>query len=170
MNAFIKVDGCKKCRNNKPGFDAGLWCINNCISGFRFISIYEHIKINKPKIKHMNLYQINVGHFGPKDNHISIECLLLALNDEAVYEFIKSEPQLGINGNRISVLWAEREEEDPKYKDNIIRIKGELYDEEVDCDDAYYGITHYGWELLKENVDEERYQELVELEVCFKTV
>ena len=27
------VDGCRDCINNKPGREAGLWCINNCING-----------------------------------------------------------------------------------------------------------------------------------------
>ena len=30
------IDMCKRCVNNKPGKEAGLWCINNCISGSHF--------------------------------------------------------------------------------------------------------------------------------------
>lgn len=30
------IDGCKYCKHNKTGFDAGAWCINNCMSGNKF--------------------------------------------------------------------------------------------------------------------------------------
>lgn len=30
------IDGCKSCKHNKTGFDAGSWCINNCMSGNKF--------------------------------------------------------------------------------------------------------------------------------------
>ncbi|MGN6491778.1 MAG: hypothetical protein ACTHLE_07255 [Agriterribacter sp.] len=29
-------DGCKSCSNNKPGVDAGQYCINNCIGGNKY--------------------------------------------------------------------------------------------------------------------------------------
>ena len=36
--------------------------------------------------------------------------------------------------------------------EKMLRIKGEMNDEDYDYSDAYYGITLYGWELIKENV------------------
>lgn len=37
----------------------------------------------------------------------------------------------------------------------MIRLRGEMYDEEVELDDLYYGKTLIGWELIKENMLEE---------------
>lgn len=31
-----RFDGCSTCKNNIPGVEAGLWCINNCIAGSRY--------------------------------------------------------------------------------------------------------------------------------------
>lgn len=36
------IDGCKLCKNNKPGYEAGLWCINNCIAGSKFEAIADN--------------------------------------------------------------------------------------------------------------------------------
>lgn len=30
------IDGCLFCQNNKPGLEAGLYCITNCIKGSMF--------------------------------------------------------------------------------------------------------------------------------------
>ena len=37
------------------------------------------------------LYKIKVQHVAPKDEHTSIECFLLAENDEAVYHWVDKE-------------------------------------------------------------------------------
>jgi hypothetical protein len=136
----------------------------------------------------MNLYKILVGHIAPKDMHTAIACLVLAENDEQVYEFIKSQPETKehtlfnnwkeseettkeewLEGND----WCSEEDADErtnygvKFKDNIISIKGELNSEDVDWSDAYYGITIYGWELLKENVTTD-YSELIDLKIIYK--
>ena len=40
-----------------------------------------------------------------------------------------------------------------KFKEKIIRIKGEMNDEDYDYSDTYYGITLYGWEFVKDLTD-----------------
>jgi hypothetical protein len=49
----------------------------------------------------------------------------------------------------------------------MLRLKGEIEDSSVDFSDAYYGITLYGWELLKENVVTD-YSELIELGIIIE--
>jgi hypothetical protein len=111
----------------------------------------------------MNLYKITVGHAAPKDFHKSMVCLLLAENDEAVFDWIASEPD--VNGSGLFNSWADNvedwagnnddeewdDEQYPDFKAKIVALKGEINDEDYDFTDSYYGITLYGWELLAEN-------------------
>ncbi len=128
----------------------------------------------------MNIYKIQLGHAAPKDWSISMLGYILADNDDQVYEYIKSEPE--INGHSAFNSWKDKEEEKEEFeifdkqfnligtetfKQKIIRLKGEINDESVDFTDSYYGISLYGWELVKENA--ENYQSAVELGIL-KTI
>lgn len=102
----------------------------------------------------MNLYKITVGHAAPKDWCKTMIGFVLAENDEQMYEYIASEPT--INGHYIINSWNDKDEEDEEspadFRKRIIEIKGEINDEGYDFSDSYYGITLYGWELMKENI------------------
>jgi len=130
----------------------------------------------------MNIYKIEFLHASPKDREMGLKCLLLAENEEQVYEWIKSEPEIGerslYNG------WADSEEENEEfevYNDNydvigkenfkqkMIRLKGQMNDDDYDYSDAYYGITLFGWSLLKENVNTD-YSELIELGIVYRAL
>ena len=132
------------------------------------------------------------SHHAPKDSEQGIKCLLLAENDEQVYNWIASEPE--INEEKLYNSWKEKDsytwdEEDglfvneelgeaidegwwdedgnpENFKDRMLRLKGEINDESADFSDSYYGITLLGWELLKENVTID-YLELIELGIVF---
>ena len=129
----------------------------------------------------MNLYKIIIKHFSVKDSEESIACLLLAKDDEQVYEWIKTEPK---HIGELSMLnsWKDIEEENEPvniydddynvvgtetYKEWMIRIKGEVNDEDFENADAYYGNTIYGWELVKENSTND-YVDLIEVGIVFK--
>lgn len=127
----------------------------------------------------MNIYKITFGHAAPKDWAISILGFVLAENDEQVYEYIKSEPM--INGHNPYNSWKDKEEEgeefeifDSKYevvgketfKEKIIRLKGEINDESYDFTDSYYGISLYGWDVVKEDVT--NYESSLELGILIK--
>ena len=128
----------------------------------------------------MNIYKIEFVHASPKNREMGLKCLLLAENEEQVYEWIKSEPKIGdrslYNG------WADSEEENKEfevYNDNydvigkenfkqkMIRLKGQMNDDDYDYSGAYYGITLFGWSLLKENVNTD-YSELIELGIVYR--
>lgn len=126
----------------------------------------------------MNLYSIDFLHASPKDTEYGIKCLLLAKSSEQVYEWIKSEPE--VSGSKLFNIWEDSEDEEfeiydghfdvigkETFKQKIIRMEGEMGDEEYDYSNAYYGITLFGWSLLKENVTTD-YSELIELGVVQK--
>jgi hypothetical protein len=113
----------------------------------------------------MNLYRINMGHAAPKDWALSMLGYVLAENEEQVYEYLKSEPD--IHGHKPFNSWKDKEEENEEFeiynssyevigketfKEKIIRIGGEINEDDYDFSDSYYGISLYGWELVKENV------------------
>ena len=117
----------------------------------------------------MNLYKITFSHTTPEDQEKGIKDYLLAENDEQVYNYIDKTFNYE--------CWKDSDEEkepielyDDDYiligtetfKQKIIRIKGEQNDKDYDYSDAYYGITLYGWELVKENVNGD-YSEMIEL-------
>lgn len=51
------------------------------------------------------------------------------------------------------------------YKARMIRLKGEINDEN-DYSDAYYGLTFYGWELVDENIDDKNANYLIRVGLC----
>jgi len=100
-------------------------------------------------------------HYAPKDSKEGVLGYLFTESDEKVYEWIRSEPEI----NECKSLYnswkyhdnPEYEDEGYKegFKERIIECNGEMYDDEADVSDTYYGVTHYGWELIKENISEE---------------
>lgn len=118
----------------------------------------------------MNLYVIKFSHYAPKDEEQGIKALLLAQNEEQVYNWISSAPKLKFGTMFNS--WFENEDDedcqddDETFKEKILRLKGDIEDDTVDFSNSYYGITLYGWELLKENITTD-YTELIQLGIVF---
>lgn len=136
----------------------------------------------------MNLYSIDFKHYSPKDSESGIKYLLIAENDEQVYEHIASEPKVGNfqlfnswkddesikynkekeqfidpDGDEAERYWWEDENGNPEeFKTRMLRLKGEMYDYDLVVEDAFYGVTFYGWSLLKENINTD-YSELIQL-------
>jgi hypothetical protein len=105
----------------------------------------------------VKLYKIKIRHCAPKDCKESIVGYFLAENDLAIYNYIDKELLGGI--------WNDRHEEDglfeyyddndnllgkEHYRERMLRYRGEFNDPHADYSDAYYGITHYGWDEGKE--------------------
>lgn len=96
-----------------------------------------------------NLYRIIVLHGGPKDSHTSTETYLIADNEEAVFAWIDKKN---------FKVWSGRDEDDLRtdedtdtevpFKDWVMKKRGDLDDEEG-WEDAYYGITKWGWEPVE---------------------
>lgn len=123
----------------------------------------------------MNLYEVALQHSAPKDSVFATSHYFIGDNDEDVFDHIASEPET--KQGKMFNSWNNREDGetftiyDDKYneigeetfKDKIIRLKGEYNDDDYDYSDAYYGITLYGWELLKENVTDADFELLKSL-------
>jgi hypothetical protein len=108
----------------------------------------------------MNLYKIVFSHSAPKDTSHGIKTYLLANNDDEVYDYIDREYAYGV--------WSDTETDNEifnVYDDDynvignelfhgkIIRLKGDINDDDVDFADAYYGITLYGWEIIESDTN-----------------
>ena len=123
------------------------------------------LRYEKTKI---NLYRIVFSHSAPRDTEYGIKGFFLAHNEEEVYDYIDKE-----FNNRI---WRDNEEDHvlspidnskhhETFRGKIIRLKGNINDEERDFSDAYYGISFYGWELIAEDVIPEDFSKSIELEI-----
>lgn len=123
----------------------------------------------------MNLYKINFVHYSPKDSEEGMKCLVAANNDEEVYEYLSGGEEFP-NGKSIYCDWKDNEEikydnwydDDNKpenFKNRMIRLKGQIYDEDYTLDDLYYGKTALGWELIKENIHLKDFEHLIDLKI-----
>ena len=115
----------------------------------------------------MNLYEVKFRHYSPKDSQEGILTHLCADSDEAVYNWIRSEPNLE-DGSHIFVSWRykddpEQDEYDEDFKERIINCKGEMYDDESEVYDLYYGAIQYGWNKIFDNMTEENAKLLIDL-------
>lgn len=111
----------------------------------------------------MNLYKIKFSHHAPKGSAKGFKYLLLANNDEEVYDYL-CENDARWDADEEVEIWDD-ETDDLKiitHKEHILPIKGDYNDEDYDFSDVYYGITLHGWELLKEDVIQDDYKELIE--------
>lgn len=108
----------------------------------------------------MKLYKILKRHYSPKDSEAGICYFLVANNAEEVFNYLDDKENNGI--------WNDRSTEDglldiyddnfevigqETYKQKMIRICGEFFDEEADTSDSYYGVTHYGWKEVTNSKD-----------------
>lgn len=125
----------------------------------------------------MKLHQIKIRHCAPRDFKEFLVGFVLAEDEESIYEYIDKELLYGIwsdrNQDSISeLLPIEIIENDETiiigyetYKEKMLRIRGEYYDQFLDYSDAYYGIAHYGWTQGVE-VSEDEIQTLLHLGIC----
>jgi hypothetical protein len=126
----------------------------------------------------MNLYSIDMCHYSPKDSESGIITYLLANSAEEVFDFISN------NGRDLGIFncWNEKVEDGEifdiyvdneiigteTYRERMIRLEGEINDPDNDYSDAYYGITHYGWALVKTDISELETNVLLDLKIAIK--
>lgn len=108
----------------------------------------------------MSIYKIIVQHFSQKDSHTAIETFVLASSDEAVYQWIDKEKQYGAytdrndEGGLIDIYDSEYNVIGQEtFKEKMIRIGGEYFDEDYEPQDLYYGATIYGWEKVEVHME-----------------
>lgn len=118
----------------------------------------------------MNLYEIMLMHFAPRGSEQGIFTYLLARSDEEVYEWLKTNPSLP-DGRSLYTPFYDSESDNKTfeiynaeyevvghetYRERIIRLKGDLNDEDVELSDLYYGQTLVGWDVVKSNISVEQ--------------
>lgn len=113
----------------------------------------------------MKLYEIRFRHYAPKDSQEGVLTYLLAESSEKVYEWLRSEPTLK-NEKSIYVTWMykddleDEDEFEEGFKERIIECCGDMYDDESEVRDLYYGATQYGWEEVNGNITYDEFLEL----------
>ncbi|MGG1652263.1 hypothetical protein ABHN03_03950 [Paenibacillus sp. NRS-1775] len=127
----------------------------------------------------MNLYKIMFEHFSQKDSQKGILTYLVADSDSEVYRWIKSEPS-SENWGGIFNNYKYKEEDNEvfdiydndfscvgqeSFRDRIIRLHGDMFDEDAELSDLYYGATLYGWILVRENISSDDIKIMRELGV-----
>jgi len=131
----------------------------------------------------VNLYEIRFVHYAPRDDEEGIFNYLVANSDEDVYEWLKSDPELK-DGRHIFTGYKFKEEDDEvfevyndnyrvigteTFKERMLRLKGDMLDEEAELNDLYYGKTLWGWRLVKENITQQEIDTLLSLGICLET-
>jgi len=102
----------------------------------------------------MNLYKILFRHYSPKDSQEGILTYLLAESDEQVYNWFCSKPTLK-SDESIYISWMLKGDEYKKdFKERIIKCHGDMFDDESEVSDLYYGAIQYGWGLVYKNIKE----------------
>lgn len=116
----------------------------------------------------MNIYEIIFTHYSPKDSETGIKRLIVAENDEEVYNYIKEENHgmynswseyeeltydsekdafLYNDGSKSSKYFTDGTGNPESFKSRMLKLGGEVFDENVELEDLYYGATLYGWNL-----------------------
>ncbi|MBP1308976.1 hypothetical protein JOD82_001996 [Paenibacillus sp. 1182] len=123
----------------------------------------------------IHLYEIRFEHFAPKDSKGGILSYLGAESDEDVYEWLKSNPLLS-NEQYITTTFKDDEEiefcdeDGESFKDRMVRLQGNINDDEAELSDLYYGATLHGWKLKKENITSKEIETLRSLGIQVETV
>ena len=106
-----------------------------------------------------SLFRIVVLHGAPKDSHKSTETYLVAESEEAVCEWINKEKQHGYWFDEDDESEQNMRYEDDSYEKEIpfrewvMKKRGDLDDEEG-WEDAYYGVTKWGWEPIEASAED----------------
>lgn len=119
----------------------------------------------------MNLYEVLMKHFAPRDSESGVHCYLVAEDDKEVFEWIAKEHRVKDGSEYGAVMynsWKEKSDKDNEYdyeegfKERIINCKGDMFDEDVELTDLFYGQTLMGWRLCKENLSNILIEYLIE--------
>ena len=136
----------------------------------------------------MNLYKIIFSHYGPKDSQEGVKTLVASESDEQVYSWLASDPgeittgwkynenivfntELGAfvdaDGDVVNEGWWDDDDNPEDYKTRMIRLRGDM---DEDFDDAFYGVTLYDWEMIDENVSQDKIDYLTSIGFCISLI
>lgn len=127
-------------------------------------------KTKESKSPSPSLFKIIVLHAGPKDSHTSIETYLVADTEEEVAAWIDREKNSGLwfddgDDEEPNVRYVDDNcEEEVPFNKWVMLKRGDLEDDEG-YDDAYYGVTKWGWEPIPSTPEEIRVMLKLEIAV-----
>lgn len=113
----------------------------------------------------MKLFKILIRHCSPKDCEEAIHSWVIAADEPAVLAYVDKELAYG--------CWTDQHNDSldepltiydkdyneigtENYLERMLRVRGEFFDPDASFDDAYYGVTHYGWEEGLEITQEQK--------------
>lgn len=124
----------------------------------------------------MKLFKICIRHCAPRDTKESLVNWVIAPDATTVLHYIDKELMHGSwtdthNDSLNEPLEIYNEDYDvigtEFYLEKMLRLRGEYFDPDANYDDAYYGVTHYGWEEGIE-ISEEDKETLLKLGVAIE--
>ena len=117
----------------------------------------------------MNLYAITFVHYAQRGSQEGIYTYLVAKDSEDVYDWFNLERPT--SGGYLIYSHHKDYENDGKtyslydsnyniigeesHRDKMIRLQGELYDEDLELSDLYYGKTVLGWHIISAGISKE---------------
>lgn len=134
----------------------------------------------------MNLYKILARCLAPKSSYNFEDGYVLAENESDLYDKLVDKTYWNEKSfdeildylpkkNQVKKFlnldeYYEFTEEDEKiilelWKQYVISTKGEIGSDWANYEDLFYGDIHYGWELVKENLNEEEIKILTNLKI-----
>ena len=129
----------------------------------------------------MKLFAIQFQHFSQKDRKSGIKLYALADSDEQVLARLDSEDEKFTRGSwsrqsgemeegddRLAIYcegYYKAIRRDASYLAKMLRLRGEMNDPDAPVEDAYYGVTHWGWSESKE-ISEAQAEVLLELGIA----
>lgn len=103
------------------------------------------------------LFRIIVLHGAPKGGHASTETYFVAESEVEVFEWIDRVKNYGAwtenHDDGPQTRWYDDTGEDIPFRDWIMARRGDLKDDEG-WEDAYYGVTKWGWEPIDASPDD----------------
>lgn len=109
----------------------------------------------------MKLHQIKFIHASPKDREEGTKAFVVFDGDEAALRD-RIDADFNYGGWKDSAADTRNiyDNDDvligrETHADRMLRLRGEMFDEDADYADAYYGITHWGWTEGVEITDED---------------
>ena len=95
----------------------------------------------------MKLFTIYIRHVGSKDFIDAQVGQFLAKSEEVIYQFIAKDLSSGtwLDKENDSPVFSETVNKQEGFKEKMLRIRGDFFDEYQDYSDRYYGLKFFGW-------------------------
>ena len=106
----------------------------------------------------INLYRTIFKHYAPKGYEGGIKEYFIANNDSEAFDIVDKKHnyecwhERSEQTNEYEGHGEEYGEEKGEYKKRMIAQRGQIDDEANNYEDLYYGLTHYGWEIVATDI------------------